>query len=186
MSGPISILLVDDEEELLELYEMKLESKKHQVSTAIDGNTAISMLNSNKYGLILCDINMPNGNGIDVYEHFNKNNISGSFAFITGHAKGSPELKAAEATGAKVFNKPVNWNDIWELIENINFPSPSVAPIQKASNADTPKPETKKETKTKPVSSPNSDAKNVKDGKNPSSLEKRGLDLIRSINSKKK
>lgn len=183
MANPINILLVDDEEELLELYEMKLETKSHGVKTAIDGNSAIELLKKEKFQLILCDINMPNGNGIDVFNHFNAAGCPGKFAFITGHAKGSPELKSAEKTGATVFNKPVKWDDIWALIEKLESPLASVRPRPRAS---APTTKLAKSTITKPTpkaSTPKQEAVGVN---SPSSLEKKGMDLIRSINRSKK
>lgn len=185
MANPIKILLVDDEEELLELYEMKLESKSHNVQTAIDGNTAIGLLQKEKYQLILCDINMPNGNGIDVFNHFKSSGCAGKFVFITGHAKGSPELKSAEATGATVFNKPVNWDDIWNLIETLDSPLASVRSATPAvANAEPAKsPEQAKKNVPPKAATPKQEAVDVKI---PSSLEKKGLDLIRSINRSKK
>ena len=168
MANAINVFLIDDEEELVELYEMKLEDQGHKVATAFNGNSAIEILKSKNFDLILCDINMPNGNGLDVYNHFNTSNCPGKFAFITGHAKGSPELNEAEKTGAIVFNKPVKWPDIWSLIENIDSGLSSLAPNPAASQTRTSAP-----SAAEPV-------------KISSSLEQKGMDLIRSINNRKK
>lgn len=180
MSKPIKVLLIDDEEELLELYEMKLETKSHKVTTAISGNTAIAhFIKGGTFDLILCDINMPDGNGLDVFKYFKTSGIKGEFCFITGHAAGSPELKEAEATGATVFNKPVNWDNLWTLIDKVAAGSP-IPKISKtlAKEGSSPK-------ATPDVSSKSTDV-SADSVKIPSSLEKKGMDLIRSINRGKK
>lgn len=164
----IQVFLIDDEEELVELYEMKLEDQGHKVSTAFNGNSAIEILKTKKFDLILCDINMPNGNGLEVYRHFSSQKLPGKFAFITGHAKGSPELLEAEKTGALVYNKPVKWPDIWALIDRLG--SSSSATVNAPAN-------------TAAASAPISTAETVKIS---SSLEQKGMDLIRSINNRKK
>ncbi|MEC9283896.1 MAG: response regulator [Bdellovibrionota bacterium] len=171
MPSGMNVFLVDDEEELVELYEMKLEDQGHNVSTAFDGKSAIEVLKSKDFDLVLCDINMPNGNGLEVYRNFKELGKKASFAFITGHAKGSPELNEAEKTGAIVFNKPVKWPEIWSLIDKIKDKSISMPKAQ------APNPEKASEQ------IPNVSAEPVKIS---SSLEQKGMDLIRSINNRKK
>ena len=171
MAGAMNVFLVDDEEELVELYEMKLEDQGHNVATAFDGRSAIEVLQTKDFDLVLCDINMPNGNGLEVYRNFKEMGKKATFAFITGHAKGSPELNEAEKTGAIVFNKPVKWPDIWSLIDKIDKKSANMPKAQAKSSVNSSE------------QSPNASAEPVKIS---SSLEQKGMDLIRSINNRKK
>ena len=61
-----SILLIDDEIDLMELFKMALRRLPYQVLTAKDGPTALELLEQEKPALIVLDIAMPQMSGIAV------------------------------------------------------------------------------------------------------------------------
>ncbi|MEW6103491.1 MAG: response regulator [bacterium] len=61
-----SILLVDDEEDLVETGKMFLEDAGYEVDTAKDGLEAMEKVYEKKYGLILLDITIPEMDGYQV------------------------------------------------------------------------------------------------------------------------
>lgn len=62
------VLVVDDEEELVELVQMRLEHAGYRVSTAADGLQALAMARQVQPHLVLLDVLMPGLNGIQVCE----------------------------------------------------------------------------------------------------------------------
>lgn len=66
---PAKILVVDDEPHLLKLLRSNLEAAHYKVISAMDGNTAISMLEKEGADLVILDIMMP---GMDGYEVLQK------------------------------------------------------------------------------------------------------------------
>ena len=61
-----SVLLVDDDLTLREMYESRLKAEGFVVNTARDGEEALDQATKNKPNVILLDIMMPKINGLDV------------------------------------------------------------------------------------------------------------------------
>ena len=62
------ILIVEDEDAIRRVLKKVLieESPKYIIDEAINGDQAISLIKTNNYDLVLCDIKMPKKDGIDV------------------------------------------------------------------------------------------------------------------------
>jgi DNA-binding NtrC family response regulator len=101
-----NLLLIDDEVLLLERTAMLLEDIADKVFTADSGAGGLSLLASEDIHCIVCDINMPEMNGVEVLEAVRKIRPDLPFIFYTGH--GSRELmKKAVKLGAFDFvDKP--------------------------------------------------------------------------------
>ena len=61
-----SILIIDDEIDLMELFKMALRRLPYQILTAKDGPTALDLLKTVTPILIVLDIAMPHMSGLDV------------------------------------------------------------------------------------------------------------------------
>ena len=64
----ISILLVEDEENLHEALKLNLELEGYEVTSALDGNQAIKAVQSEYFDLIILDVMLPGVDGIGVTE----------------------------------------------------------------------------------------------------------------------
>jgi len=64
--GGARILLVEDDEVLCDLVNRNLEAREHEVSIAVDAQTALTFLRATTYDLIILDINLPDQTGWDV------------------------------------------------------------------------------------------------------------------------
>lgn len=65
MSGA-RILLVEDDESLCDLIERNLEMRHHEVSIAVDAQSALAYLRRADFDLIILDINLPDQTGWEV------------------------------------------------------------------------------------------------------------------------
>ena len=101
-----NLLIIDDEVKLLERTALLLEDITDNVFTADNGQRGLDILNRETVHCILCDINMPEMNGIDVLKKVRQKFPDLPFIFYTGH--GSRELmKEAIKLGAFDFiDKP--------------------------------------------------------------------------------
>lgn len=82
----LNILVVDDETEITEIIGLLVGSRYSADFTyAHTGKSAIALIAENKtnFDLIICDFNMPNGNGKMVFEYLNHNKISWPFILLT-------------------------------------------------------------------------------------------------------
>ncbi len=104
------ILIVDDEASVRETIRLQLKSTGHEIIEAEDGGQAISLLgagNSSGISVIICDVRMPNINGVKAVSFFRKDHPSIPVIVLTGY----PDVKLAVDFVAKgVFDyvvKPV-------------------------------------------------------------------------------
>jgi putative two-component system response regulator len=65
-SGPVSVLVVDDEEPIRNALKKFLAHQQFDVYTAGSGEEALQQLRRHKVALMLCDIRMPGTSGIDL------------------------------------------------------------------------------------------------------------------------
>ncbi|MBI4382833.1 MAG: response regulator transcription factor [Nitrospinae bacterium] len=61
-----SILIVDDDKDLLELLKLKLGKEDFKVHVAYDGKSGIDAVKNKAPDLVILDVNMPRMNGLDV------------------------------------------------------------------------------------------------------------------------
>ncbi len=103
-----TILLVDDEEDLLSLWTLRLESAGYNVVTAQCGEEALAAFAASAPQLVVTDLRMGNMDGLALYEAIRKVNTSIPVLIITAHGS-IPE--AVEATKKGVFSfltKPID------------------------------------------------------------------------------
>jgi two-component system alkaline phosphatase synthesis response regulator PhoP len=68
MSAKISILLVEDEENLHEALKLNLELEGYEITSAFDGQQALKAIQSEYFDLIILDVMLPGVDGISVTE----------------------------------------------------------------------------------------------------------------------
>lgn len=66
------IFIAEDEEEIIDLLRLYLEKENYQVEFAMDGSTALQMIQSNTYDLVILDIMMPGMSGFEVTREIRK------------------------------------------------------------------------------------------------------------------
>ena len=114
----ISVLYVEDENDVREFTSKLLGSILRKVYTAVDGQNGLSIYQENKndIDLIITDINMPKMNGLDMCEHIRKDNHDIPIVITSAH-NDSSFLKQAIEIGVNTYAmKPI---DIYQLMESI-------------------------------------------------------------------
>ncbi|BCO07709.1 transcriptional regulator [Desulfolithobacter dissulfuricans] len=114
MTDGHTILLVDDEADLLSLWKLRLESHGFQVETALSGEEALAKMPIINPHLVITDLRMPGIDGLALYEAVRERNRSVPVIIITAHGS-IPE--AVEATRQGVFSfltKPIDGKDLIE------------------------------------------------------------------------
>lgn len=116
----MQILVVDDESTIADILVESFEDEGITAKALYSGNQAINFLKDNPVDLILSDIKMPDGTGIDLLESLNKDSHKPKLMFMTGYSEfSSNELQAKGAL--KVFTKPIDFdNVIEEIIQYLN------------------------------------------------------------------
>lgn len=113
------ILIVDDEEEIVEFMRNFLKRKGSRVFTAVNGEEAEDIFDSNKPDIVLLDITLPGINGMDLLKKFKGQNKKTVIIMITG--KNDPELRSkAKRYGAyKYITKPLDLKELHLTISRL-------------------------------------------------------------------
>ncbi len=117
-SARLRLLIVDDEPALLRAH--KRVFKAHEVKTASSGNEAIALLSENpQFDVILSDIHMPDGDGIDLYRAIQKAHphLLSRIIFLYGGAFSDRTANFLTAVDAPKFSKPLSNSRLREVVE---------------------------------------------------------------------
>jgi len=115
------ILIVDDAEQNLLLYQLYLKGDEFEVSTARSGKQALAAVSEEEFDLILLDVVMPEMDGIEVCRRLKEIPRTASIPviFITGRLKEQADRQVAYDVGAVDYlTKPV---DKRELVARIRI-----------------------------------------------------------------
>jgi two-component system alkaline phosphatase synthesis response regulator PhoP len=110
MNDQACILLVDDEPDVLSLYQMALTQAGFQVITASNGADAIVLAKQKHPSLILMDVKMPGMDGVETAVKIKEDPDTANLklVFLTAFsdpAKSEIDVKAAKEMGALDFLK---------------------------------------------------------------------------------
>ena len=116
------ILVVDDETQIVRLLSLRLQANNYDVIVAYDGYQCIQMVKAENPDLILLDIKMPMGGGIEAFENLRNNKITEKIPVIFITAFPSIEVKTqvidmgADGFIAKPFSSEELLNKIRSII----------------------------------------------------------------------
>lgn len=114
------ILIVDDEKELRSIFTTEFRFYNAQTFEAHNSISAIEVLKKEKIDLILSDIRMPGGDGIELLK-FTKENIHPfpKFIMLTGYSDLQKE-ETLNIGATQLFTKPFDLDEIFQFIQNLN------------------------------------------------------------------
>jgi two-component system, NtrC family, sensor kinase len=101
------ILLIDDEEDILRVLSMSLESDGYTVITANSGESGIRRFKEEAPHFILTDLKMPGIDGFTVLKEIKKLNPDAEVIIITGHGDVDAAIEALQHGASDFIQKPV-------------------------------------------------------------------------------
>ena len=112
------ILIVEDEANIRRVLRKILidVDKSINVSEAVDGVEAISMVDEKTYDLVLCDIKMPKKDGIEVLAHIQKVSPQSAVVMISGHGDLETAVKAMRMGAYDYISKPPDLNHLLQTV----------------------------------------------------------------------
>ncbi len=120
----VSILVIDDSASLRQVVAMTLKAAGYDVLQAGDGREALALLDGRKIGMAVCDVNMPNMNGIE-FVIASKKLPAYKFMPILMLTTETQESKKAEgkAAGAKAWMvKPFSPSSLLSAVSKFCIP----------------------------------------------------------------
>ncbi len=126
---PLSILVADDEESIRELIEHWLRAAKHTARCVSNATEALDLLRMRTFDLVITDVLMPDGDGLDLITALRKAQPAARILAISGggrYMEGNDCLKMARGLGAHaVVMKPFNWEQLEAGIAQAIAPLPA-------------------------------------------------------------
>jgi len=111
-----NILLIDDEKDLVDRVEMLLEEYADKIYKGYDGLEGLAVLKKETIHCVVCDINMPRKNGIEVIKDARELGYKGPFIFYTGHGNDEMMMQVVKFGVFDFLNKP-NLEDLESSVE---------------------------------------------------------------------
>ena len=112
-----SILVVDDEVELRRQIVSSLTSKGYHVDEASDGLEALRMLSHKLYPLILCDVKMPNLDGLELLKQIQDQQYQTALILLTAHGNIRDAISAIREGAFDYIEKPIQEQAILKVVE---------------------------------------------------------------------
>lgn len=107
-AGQPMILLVDDEPDILDLYEGFLEGMPVQTVKALEGAEALAIINSQLPAIIVLDLKMPKMNGMEFFVQARKKLADVPVIFVSGYSDRADIINMLNQGAFAFLNKPVN------------------------------------------------------------------------------
>jgi len=124
---PCTILLVDDQPEVLQVHKLLLKAMGHKVLTATHGKEAIETFkaNKNKIQMLITDFKMPGMDGIDLAEALRKESASLTMLMVTAFGE-TEKLQLSKKLDMDIILKPSNFKKFSNAIAKIQDRNPEI------------------------------------------------------------
>jgi len=121
MNDQKKIMIIDDDLEIREILEAYLSREKCQVFPLSDGQLAPQVFHNTFMDLVICDMVMPNCDGIEVIQKIKMENPDAKIIGISGGGYIDYLALAEEFGASTILYKPFTRNQLFEKINSIGF-----------------------------------------------------------------
>lgn len=112
------ILVIDDERAIRNTLKEILEYENHEVELAEDGISGIEAFKNGNFDVVLCDIKMPQMDGIEVLDKMLDHSAETPVIMISGHGNIETAVEAIKKGAFDFIEKPLDLNRILITIRN--------------------------------------------------------------------
>jgi DNA-binding NtrC family response regulator len=115
MSPKGSILIIDDEQEILESLAQLLSLEGYKPDCASTGEQGLKKLDDHVFDLVLVDVNLPDRSGLDILKSVKRDNSDVGVMMITAHDSSQIAFQASKEGAESYITKP--WDNDKLLLE---------------------------------------------------------------------
>jgi len=116
MNDKMTILVVDDNQDLLETFAMILKRRGYDVQTAVDGLSAVNKFKEQNFDVTLMDIVMPEMNGVDAFKKIKEIQPEAPIILMTAYSDEELIQNARNEGVCQIIHKPIRIDQLIELI----------------------------------------------------------------------
>jgi DNA-binding NtrC family response regulator len=103
---PMSILLVEDEDEFRDTCAMWMSRKGHHVTEASNGHDALHLCAKSRFDVVVLDLNMPGLSGLEVLDRLKADDVESEVIVLTGEATVDTAVQAMKLGACDYLSKP--------------------------------------------------------------------------------
>ena len=126
-SNPARILIVDDEPDLRTLYELTLLREGHKVEAAASVTEALAMLKAQAFDLMITDMRLPDGMGLDLLHHLSQHQRTERAIVITAYGSAESAVESLKAGAFDYLTKPVDLKQFRAVVATALAPTTTTA-----------------------------------------------------------
>jgi two-component system alkaline phosphatase synthesis response regulator PhoP len=119
MNKKISILLVEDEENLHDALRLNLELEGYEITSAFDGNQALKAIQSEYFDLLILDIMLPGIDGISVTETIRVQNNDVPILILSAKNASADRVLGLKKGADDYLTKPFNLEELLLRIQKL-------------------------------------------------------------------
>jgi two-component system response regulator GlrR len=113
-----SILVVDDDRNILKVIRMRLEAEGYQVHTAPNADQALEFFGREQIDLALVDLKLGNDDGIELMSNILRRDADVPIIILTAHGSINSAVDAMKRGAANYITKPFNYQELLLQIKN--------------------------------------------------------------------
>ena len=120
-----NILVIDDEEVLLNVFERYLTREGMEVATASNGAEALRLCREGSYEFVLLDYVMPGLSGMNLLRQVHKLSPKSRVVVISGRRIPKKDMKELETYTSEILMKPVELKELGKTLNQLVSPADS-------------------------------------------------------------
>ena len=120
-----AVFVIDDDRALCRSLKIQLEGMGHEVQYAVCASDGIAELSNGQPDMVLLDLNLPDGNGMDVLRDLQKRYPDLPVVMITGQQDTKSTIQAMRSGAFDYIRKPCDIDDIVVLLEKLQLTTTS-------------------------------------------------------------
>lgn len=124
------ILIADDDRTIRLFLQEIMKTAGYKVTVASDGKMALRKIRQKRFDLVLMDIWMPNMNGIEVLSSLRGEPTPPKVVIMTSDGTSETILSAVRERAYRYVKKPIEPNELLDLVRNALSAAPEVLPIE--------------------------------------------------------
>jgi DNA-binding NtrC family response regulator len=112
------ILIIDDDPHFLRVLQRILSGEKFLVTATSNPCDAVDLLRSGNFDLIICDLRMPDCDGLNLLQAIRSAGNEIPVIILTAYGEVDTYLEAMNAGATEYLNKPINSDELVPVVRN--------------------------------------------------------------------
>jgi DNA-binding NtrC family response regulator len=112
------ILIIDDDPHFLRVLKRILSGEKFEVTATSNPCEALGLLRSGNFKLIICDLRMPDCDGLNILTAIRSDGNEIPVIILTAYGEVDTYLEAMNAGATEYLNKPIKSEELVHVVRN--------------------------------------------------------------------